>query len=168
MSVSIFTSEGRKDFSEMFFFHDKQLFFKWSALFVFVFYQLCAVYLFEYVAQGCASKVRPASEYNKGCPELFAALSFCYQVQVHGKTESLSTFWTLTQCSLVNLRYIYDALFCISYNTEEFQINRITYYTYVCHLHFSNICFRPECLCPGPRCNYSKSREWRFYQCYNF
>uniref|UniRef100_K1PV41 Battenin n=1 Tax=Magallana gigas TaxID=29159 RepID=K1PV41_MAGGI len=54
--------------------------------------QLCAVYLFEYVAQGCASKVRPASEYNKGCPELFAALSFCYQAGVFVSRSSVQLF----------------------------------------------------------------------------
>lgn len=53
---------------------------------------LCAVYLFEYVAQGCASKVRPASEYNKGCPELFAALSFCYQAGVFVSRSSVQLF----------------------------------------------------------------------------
>lgn len=97
----------------------------------FVFYQLCAVYLFEYVAQGCAAKVRPASEYNKGCPELFAALSFCYQVQVHQKTKSLRyslDFYIVFL--MVNLRY--DAVFCISYYTGEFQINRITQLLYLC------------------------------------
>jgi len=45
--------------------------------------QLCAVYLFEYVAQGCAAKVRPKIEYNIGCPELYAGLSLCYQVTIH-------------------------------------------------------------------------------------
>lgn len=113
-------------------------------------------------------KCDPRLNITKAVLSCLQPFLFAIRYNVHGKTESLSTFWTLTQCSLVNLRYIYDALFCISYNTGEFQINRITYYTYVCQLHFSNICFRLECLCPGPRCNYSKSREWRFYQCYNF
>ncbi|XP_070199542.1 battenin-like isoform X3 [Littorina saxatilis] len=40
---------------------------------------LCAVYVFEYVARGCAAKVRPASEYHVGCPELYAAIQLCYQ-----------------------------------------------------------------------------------------
>ncbi|XP_061181505.1 battenin-like [Saccostrea echinata] len=53
---------------------------------------LCAVYLFEYVAQGCAAKVRPKSEYNKGCPELFAALSFCYQSGVFASRSSVQLF----------------------------------------------------------------------------
>ena len=48
-------------------------------IYLFIF-QLFAVYLFEYVAQGCAAKVRPKKEYNIGCPELYAALSLCYQV----------------------------------------------------------------------------------------
>lgn len=43
-------------------------------------FQLCLVYMFEYVAQGSAAKVRPKAEYNTGCPELYAALSLCYQV----------------------------------------------------------------------------------------
>ena len=47
---------------------------------VFFLFQLCAVYLFEYIAQGCAAKVRPKKEYNIGCPELYASLSLCYQV----------------------------------------------------------------------------------------
>ncbi|XP_078332911.1 battenin-like isoform X1 [Crassostrea virginica] len=53
---------------------------------------LCAVYLFEYVAQGCAAKVRPKTEYNKGCPELFAALSFCYQAGVFVSRSSVQMF----------------------------------------------------------------------------
>lgn len=53
---------------------------------------LCVVYLFEYVAQGCAAKVRPMSDYNKGCPELFAALSFCYQAGVFVSRSSVQLF----------------------------------------------------------------------------
>ncbi|GFO18161.1 carboxylic ester hydrolase [Plakobranchus ocellatus] len=41
---------------------------------------LCLVYIFEYVSRGCAAKVRPSSEYNVGCPELYAALQLCYQL----------------------------------------------------------------------------------------
>lgn len=44
--------------------------------------QLSAVYMFEYVAQACANKVRPGKEYNVGCPELYASLQLCYQVHM--------------------------------------------------------------------------------------
>lgn len=50
---------------------------------------LFAVYLFEYVAQGCAAKVRPKKEYNIGCPELYAALSLCYQAGVFVSRSSV-------------------------------------------------------------------------------
>ncbi|KAK7491428.1 hypothetical protein BaRGS_00017257 [Batillaria attramentaria] len=43
-------------------------------------FNLSAVYVFEYVARGCAAKVRPSSEYHVGCPELYAALQLCYQI----------------------------------------------------------------------------------------
>ena len=63
-------------------------------------FQLCLVYMFEYVAQGSAAKVRPKAEYNTGCPELYAALSLCYQVYyrilsgvnatlIHKKTKTI-------------------------------------------------------------------------------
>ncbi|KAL4224554.1 hypothetical protein ACF0H5_015256 [Mactra antiquata] len=50
---------------------------------------LCAVYLFEYIAQGCAAKVRPKIEYNVGCPELYAGLSLCYQAGVFVSRSSV-------------------------------------------------------------------------------
>jgi len=50
---------------------------------------LFAVYLFEYVAQGCAAKVRPDSEYHVGCPELYAGLSLCYQAGVFVSRSSV-------------------------------------------------------------------------------
>ncbi|XP_052799630.1 battenin-like isoform X2 [Mya arenaria] len=53
---------------------------------------LCAVYLFEYVAQGCAAKVRPKKEYNIGCPELYAGLSLCYQAGVFVSRSSVQMF----------------------------------------------------------------------------
>lgn len=53
---------------------------------------LCAVYLFEYVAQGCAAKVRPSSEYHIGCPELYAGLSLCYQAGVFVSRSSVQMF----------------------------------------------------------------------------
>ncbi|XP_060082904.1 battenin-like [Ylistrum balloti] len=52
-------------------------------------FNLCAVYLFEYIVQGCAAKVRPKSEYNIGCPELYAALSLCYQAGVFVSRSSV-------------------------------------------------------------------------------
>ncbi|XP_033752569.1 battenin-like [Pecten maximus] len=52
-------------------------------------FNLCAVYLFEYIVQGCAAKVRPKSEYNVGCPELYAALSLCYQAGVFVSRSSV-------------------------------------------------------------------------------
>lgn len=52
-------------------------------------FNLFAVYLFEYVAQGCAAKVRPKKEYNIGCPELYAALSLCYQAGVFVSRSSV-------------------------------------------------------------------------------
>ena len=54
--------------------------------------QLCAVYVFEYVARGCAAKVRPQSEYHVGCPELYAALQLCYQVSFQQVDLSISFF----------------------------------------------------------------------------
>ncbi|XP_052212437.1 battenin-like isoform X3 [Dreissena polymorpha] len=50
---------------------------------------LCVVYLFEYVAQGCAAKVRPKDEYHIGCPELYAGLSLCYQAGVFVSRSSV-------------------------------------------------------------------------------
>ncbi|XP_070199541.1 battenin-like isoform X2 [Littorina saxatilis] len=50
---------------------------------------LCAVYVFEYVARGCAAKVRPASEYHVGCPELYAAIQLCYQAGVFVSRSSV-------------------------------------------------------------------------------
>ncbi|XP_053384064.1 battenin-like isoform X2 [Mercenaria mercenaria] len=58
----------------------------WMAL------NLSAVYLFEYIAQGCAAKVRPKSEYNVGCPELYAGLSLCYQAGVFVSRSSVQMF----------------------------------------------------------------------------
>lgn len=55
-------------------------------------FNLCIVYMFEYVAQGCAAKVRPKSEYNKGCPELYAGLSLCYQAGVFVSRSSVQLF----------------------------------------------------------------------------
>lgn len=52
-------------------------------------FNLFAVYLFEYVAQGCAAKVRPKAEYNIGCPELYAGLSLCYQAGVFVSRSSV-------------------------------------------------------------------------------
>lgn len=52
-------------------------------------FNLCAVYLFEYIAQGCAAKVRPKKEYNIGCPELYAGLSLCYQAGVFVSRSSV-------------------------------------------------------------------------------
>lgn len=43
---------------------------------------LCLVYTFAYVAQGCAAKVRPKRGYNAGCPELYESLQLCYQAGV--------------------------------------------------------------------------------------
>lgn len=53
---------------------------------------LAAVYMFEYVAQGSAAKVRPKTEYNKGCPELYAGLSLCYQAGVFVSRSSVQLF----------------------------------------------------------------------------
>ncbi|XP_005106996.1 battenin [Aplysia californica] len=50
---------------------------------------LCAVYVFEYVARGCAAKARPKSEYHVGCPELYAALQLCYQAGVFVSRSSV-------------------------------------------------------------------------------
>ncbi|XP_046373340.2 battenin-like [Haliotis rufescens] len=50
---------------------------------------LAAVYVFEYVARGCAAKVRPKSEYHVGCPELYAALQLCYQAGVFVSRSSV-------------------------------------------------------------------------------
>lgn len=50
---------------------------------------LCAVYVFEYVARGCAAKVRPTDEYHKGCPELYASLQLCYQAGVFVSRSSV-------------------------------------------------------------------------------
>ena len=55
-------------------------------------FNLCIVYMFEYVAQGSAAKVRPKSEYNKGCPELYAGLSLCYQAGVFVSRSSVQLF----------------------------------------------------------------------------
>lgn len=52
-------------------------------------FNLCAVYLFEYVVQGCSAKVRPKSEYNVGCPELYAGLALCYQAGVFVSRSSV-------------------------------------------------------------------------------
>ncbi|XP_076471720.1 battenin-like [Babylonia areolata] len=53
---------------------------------------LCAVYVFEYVARGCAAKVRPDKEYHVGCPELYAALQLCYQMGVFVSRSSVQMF----------------------------------------------------------------------------
>lgn len=53
---------------------------------------LGAVYAFEYVARGCAAKVRPQSEYHVGCPELYAALQLCYQAGVFVSRSSVQMF----------------------------------------------------------------------------
>ncbi|XP_041367716.1 battenin-like isoform X2 [Gigantopelta aegis] len=53
---------------------------------------LCAVYVFEYVARGCAAKARPSTEYNIGCPELYAALQLCYQAGVFVSRSSVQMF----------------------------------------------------------------------------
>jgi len=50
---------------------------------------LCAVYVFEYVARGCAAKVRPKDEYHKGCPELYAGIQLCYQAGVFVSRSSV-------------------------------------------------------------------------------
>jgi battenin len=51
---------------------------------------LGAVYLFEYMARGAASKARPKSEYGlTSCPELFASLQLCYQAGVFVSRSSL-------------------------------------------------------------------------------
>ncbi|XP_052064252.1 battenin-like [Mytilus californianus] len=55
-------------------------------------FNLAAVYMFEYVAQGSAAKVRPKTEYNKGCPELYAGLSLCYQAGVFVSRSSVQLF----------------------------------------------------------------------------
>ncbi|CAG5121414.1 unnamed protein product [Candidula unifasciata] len=53
---------------------------------------LCAVYMFEYVAQACAAKVRSSKEYNVGCPELYASLQLCYQAGVFVSRSSVQLF----------------------------------------------------------------------------
>ncbi|KAK3756838.1 hypothetical protein RRG08_048884 [Elysia crispata] len=69
---------------------------------------LCLVYIFEYVARGCAAKVRPTREYNVGCPELYAALQLCYQAGVFVSRSSVQMFRIrrveiLTVFQLVNM-----------------------------------------------------------------
>ncbi|XP_060607372.1 battenin-like isoform X4 [Ruditapes philippinarum] len=68
----------------------------WMAL------NLSAVYLFEYIAQGCAAKVRPKSEYNIGCPELYAGLSLCYQAGVFVSRSSVQLF-TVTKVHILSV-----------------------------------------------------------------
>ncbi|KAI8783883.1 battenin isoform X1 [Biomphalaria glabrata] len=53
---------------------------------------LSGVYVFEYVARGCAAKVRPSKEYNVGCPELYASLQLCYQAGVFVSRSSVQMF----------------------------------------------------------------------------
>ncbi|CAL1541517.1 unnamed protein product [Lymnaea stagnalis] len=53
---------------------------------------LCGVYVFEYVARGCAAKVRPSKEYNIGCPELYASLQLCYQAGVFVSRSSVQMY----------------------------------------------------------------------------
>ncbi|KAH9500453.1 G1/S-specific cyclin cln3 [Bulinus truncatus] len=53
---------------------------------------LCGVYVFEYVARGCAAKVRPSKEYNVGCPELYASLQLCYQAGVFVSRSSVQMY----------------------------------------------------------------------------
>ncbi|XP_059162551.1 battenin-like [Physella acuta] len=53
---------------------------------------LCAVYVFEYVPQACAAKVRPSKEYHIGCPELYAALQLCYQAGVFVSRSSVQLY----------------------------------------------------------------------------
>jgi hypothetical protein len=72
-------------------------------------FQLCIVYMFEYVAQGSAAKVRPKSEYNKGCPELYAGLSLCYQVsstiiKYHKTVQNQNSMLTQSQNSRIVLK----------------------------------------------------------------
>ncbi|KAL3843047.1 hypothetical protein ACJMK2_021004 [Sinanodonta woodiana] len=55
-------------------------------------FNLAAVYMFEYVAQGCAAKVRPHSEYNASCPELFAGIALCYQAGVFVSRSSVQLY----------------------------------------------------------------------------
>ncbi|BFZ04039.1 hypothetical protein BsWGS_07078 [Bradybaena similaris] len=69
---------------------------------------LSAVYMFEYVAQACAAKVRPSKEYNVGCPELYASLQLCYQAGVFVSRSSVQLFTIrrveiLTIWQLVNM-----------------------------------------------------------------
>lgn len=80
-------------------------------------FNICTVYMFEYVAQGCAAKVRPKSEYNIGCPELYAALSFCYQAGVFVSRSSVQLLQIkrveiLTALQFINmLLWIFDVHF---------------------------------------------------------
>ncbi|KAK3598100.1 hypothetical protein CHS0354_036083 [Potamilus streckersoni] len=55
-------------------------------------FNLAAVYMFEYVAQGCAAKVRPHTEYNASCPELFAGIALCYQAGVFVSRSSVQLY----------------------------------------------------------------------------
>ncbi|KAL5502536.1 hypothetical protein EMCRGX_G009332 [Ephydatia muelleri] len=53
-------------------------------------FNLSAVYVFEYIAQGCGGKARPKSEYNEtSCPELYASLQLCYQAGVFVSRSSV-------------------------------------------------------------------------------
>ncbi|KAK6192600.1 hypothetical protein SNE40_004044 [Patella caerulea] len=77
-------------------------------------FNLCAVYVFEYVARGCAAKVRHKSEYHVGCPELYAALQLCYQAGVFVSRSSVQLFTIkrvdiLTLLQLINMiLWIFD------------------------------------------------------------
>ncbi|XP_013403348.1 battenin-like [Lingula anatina] len=69
---------------------------------------LSLVYLFEYVARACASKVEAKSAYNVGCPEFYAALQFCYQAGVFASRSSVQIIQirrveVLTLLQLVNM-----------------------------------------------------------------
>lgn len=66
--------------------------FRCLKLVLWVSFNLCVVYMFEYVAQGSAAKVRPKNEYNIGCPELYASLSLCYQAGVFVSRSSVQMF----------------------------------------------------------------------------
>ncbi|VDI01087.1 battenin [Mytilus galloprovincialis] len=78
---------------------------------------LAAVYMFEYVAQGSAAKVRPKTEYNKGCPELYASLSLCYHKYTELNNKGPELYASLELC--INIAALFITVGIVSGTAVE-------------------------------------------------
>lgn len=89
MSVSIFTKGGRKDFSGMFFFHDKQLFFKWSALFVLFFISCVQCICLSMLLKAVLLKCDPRLNITKAVLSCLQPFLFAIRYKYMGKQKVL-------------------------------------------------------------------------------